>query len=140
MHVMAHELTHLIIKRKEGGIKSRQPLASVSYKSPERLSEQLEKILAEELNVKKVEYQKSSKFEPEVTLDRKITHDLKEEGDARDLIRQIQQLRKESNLTLADKTKVISPSWPKAFEQLILKNTASVSISKGNSLQISKLK
>jgi len=125
---------------KENNIKVRQPLSKATYTYSQQLNPGIESIIASELNVKKVEYQKSSKFEPEVTLDRKITHDLKEEGDARDLIRQIQQLRKESNLTLADKTKVISPSWPKAFEQLILKNTASVSISKGNSLQISKLK
>ena len=126
-------------KRKEGGIKLRQPLASVSYKSPERLSEQLEKILAEELNVKKVEYQKSPSPEPKVDLDTKITQELKEEGEARDLIRQIQQLRKEQGLTLTDKTKIMATSWPRSFEKQILAGTASISIEEGSEFKVLKV-
>lgn len=126
-------------KRKEAGIKLRQPLASVLYKVQEKLNEELEKILAEELNVKKVEYQKSSSTEPEVILDTKITQELEEEGKARELIRQVQQQRKEQNLTLADKTKIIVPSWPATFEKQILVSTASVSIEKGNQLQVIKV-
>lgn len=126
-------------KRKEAGIKLRQPLASILYKLPERLDGQLEEILAKELNVKKVEYQKSSLQEPEVSLDTKITQVLKEEGEARDLIRQIQQLRKEQGLTLADKTKIIVPSWPRTFEKQILAGTASVSIEKGEQFAVFKL-
>ncbi len=125
-------------QRKEAGIKLRQPLASLQYKLPNQLKEDLEKVLTMELNVKKIEYSVATKTEPEVSLDTNITPLLQQEGEARDLIRQIQQLRKENNLTLADKTKVISPNWPKHFEELILKNTASISISKGDSLQITK--
>ncbi len=126
-------------KRKEAGIKLRQPLASLTYKSLVQLRQDLEKILSEELNVKKIEYQKSSKTEPEVELDTKITPALKEEGEARDLIRQVQQLRKEQNLTLVDKTKITAPSWPKDFEKQILVGTASVSIQKGNELSVIKV-
>ncbi|OGE64652.1 isoleucine--tRNA ligase [Candidatus Daviesbacteria bacterium RIFCSPLOWO2_02_FULL_36_7] len=126
-------------KRKEAGIKLRQPLASVLYKIPNKLSDELEKVLAEELNVKKVEYSKSSKTEPEVELNTKITPELAEEGQARDLIRQIQQARKEQNLTLADKTKIIAVSWPVAFESQILAGTASISIEKGEQLQVLKI-
>ncbi|MDP3948301.1 MAG: isoleucine--tRNA ligase [bacterium] len=126
-------------KRKEAGIKLRQPLASILYKLPKELDDQLEKILAEEINVKKVEYQKSSAVEPEVNLDTKITQVLKEEGEARDLIRQIQQLRKEQGLTLSDKIKIIVASWPKAFEKQILTGTASVSIEEGSKLKVLKV-
>lgn len=126
-------------KRKEAGIKLRQPLISVLYKLPERLDEELEKILARELNVKKVEYQKSSKAEPEVKMSTKITQSLAEEGKARDLIRAVQQERKEQNMTLADKTKIIVSSWPTAFEKLILKSTASVSIEKGSEFKVLKV-
>ncbi len=131
------EATHA--KRKEANIKLRQPLASVGYSGIEKLSPDLEQLLSEELNVKKVEYKKSSKEDLEVILDTKITKDLAQEGEARDLIRQIQQLRKEQNLTLADKTKIISPSWPKAFESQIISGTASVSITKGETLQVIKV-
>ncbi len=126
-------------KRKEAGVKLRQPLASLAYKTTVKLSSELEEILAKEANVKKIEYQKSSATEPQVSLDTKITQDLQEEGEVRDLIRQIQQLRKEQNLTLADKTKIIVPAWPKTFENQILKGTASVSIEKGPELKISKV-
>ncbi len=126
-------------KRKEANIKLRQPLSKVVYKLSKQLHSELEKILAEELNVKQVEYQKSSTSEIKVELDTEITPELKEEGEARDLMRQIQQLRKEQNLTLADKTKIILPSWPEAFEGQILAGTASVSITKGDKLKIFKV-
>jgi len=104
-----------------------------------KLDKDLEQILVEELNVKHVEYKKSSSVIPDVILDTKITPSLKEEGEARDLIRQIQQLRKEHNLTLADKTKIFVSDWPKNFEDLILKSTASISIAKGDQLKVEKV-
>lgn len=126
-------------KRKEVDIKLRQPLASLLYKLPERLSTDLEKILASEVNVKNVEYEKYSSIEPEVVLDTKITQDLANEGEARNLIRQVQQLRKEQGLTLTDKTKIITASWPTSFEKMILASTASLSIEKGQELKVLKV-
>jgi len=131
------ELGHA--KRKEAQIKLRQPLSSLTYKLNIKLDKDLEQILVEELNVKHVEYKKSSSVIPDVILDTKITPSLKEEGEARDLIRQIQQLRKEHNLTLADKTKIFVSDWPKNFEDLILKSTASISIAKGDQLKVEKV-
>lgn len=131
------EITHA--KRKEAGIKLRQPLSSLIYKWTEKLNGDLEKLLADEVNVKLVEYKKSSGKEPTVDLDTKITPALAEEGEARELIRQIQQLRKDQNLTLADKTKIEAPSWPKGFEKQILISSASVSISKGSELKVFKI-
>ena len=125
-------------KRKESAIKLRQPLASLKYSSEKQLSEDLEQILAEELNVKSVEYSKSSK-DLSVRLDTNITQELAEEGTARDLIREIQKLRKEVNMTLNDKSKIIASSWPKSFEKLILAGTASVSIEKGEKLEVLKI-
>ena len=72
-------------------------------------------------------------------MDTNITQELKEEGVARDLMRQIQQLRKEQNLTLADKTNIFAPGWPKSYEQLILKGTASASITLADQLKIEKV-
>jgi len=126
-------------KRKEANIKLRQPLTSLTYENPEKLSQDLEQLLAEELNVKVIEYRKSSTKEPKVELDTNITPSLAAEGQARDLIRQIQQLRKEQNLTLADKTKISAPSWPQKFAREILTGTASESISKGPQLKVTKI-
>lgn len=126
-------------KRKEVGVKLRQPLSSLLYKLPERLDNDLEKILASEVNVKTIEYEKYSSSEPEVILDTKITQDLADEGEARNLIRQIQQVRKEQGLTLSDKTKIFFTSWPASYENFILKSTASVSIERGAELKVVKV-
>lgn len=126
-------------KRKEANFKLRQPLSKIEYSVKEKLSNDLEQIIKEELNVKSVEYKKSSNENLEIKLDTKITPELEREGQARDLIRQIQQLRKESNLTLKDKIEITLPDWPKEFEEAILKSTASIKISKGAKLSISKI-
>ena len=131
------EITHA--ERKEANIKLRQPLAKLTYKQSKKMSGGLEKILMEEVNVKIIEYQKSSSSEPTIILDTNITPLLKEEGEARDLIRQIQQIRKEQNMTLADKTKVEAPSWPEKFEELILASTASASIARGEVLKVQRI-
>jgi len=125
-------------QRKDAGVKLRQPLAEFTYNLPKQLSKELEQVLAEELNVKKVEYQKSSKDEVGGKMDTKITQQLQEEGEARDLIRQIQQLRKDSGLTLKDKVSVITPSLPKdkALIDLVLQQTNAVKLTSGDELKI----
>ncbi|MDO8638454.1 MAG: isoleucine--tRNA ligase [Candidatus Daviesbacteria bacterium] len=125
--------------RKEANIKLRQPLSSLTYQTSEKLSTDLEQILADELNVKKIEYQKISSGDPKIILDTKITPELQKEGEARELIRQIQQLRKEQNLTLTDKTKIVVPSWPKDFEKQIISATSSISINEGSELKVEKM-
>ncbi|MBI4038758.1 isoleucine--tRNA ligase [Candidatus Daviesbacteria bacterium] len=132
-------------KRKEASIKLRQPLLKLTYYnygSPGRgkLDPELEEIIAKELNVKKVEYKKSSTDIIKIELDTNITQELLVEGEARELIRQVQQSRKEQNLTLADKTKIIAPIWPKNFENQILTSTASILIEKGEQFAVLKIK
>lgn len=131
------ELGHA--RRKKAGIKLRQPLSALTYELPIKLDTDLEKILADEVNVKKIEFKKSSEKEPEISLDTNITPNLRKEGEARELIRQIQKLRKEQNLTLADKTKIMAPDWPKEFERQILKGTASISIEESQDLTVLKV-
>ena len=126
-------------KRKEAGIKLRQPLASLKYSWIKKLDTELEKILKDEVNVKEIKYKKSKNIEPEVELNTKITQELKEEGEVRELIRAVQQNRKDQNLTLLDKTKIIASSWPVAFEKQILKATTSVSIEEGAEFKVLKI-
>ncbi|MBI2595548.1 class I tRNA ligase family protein [Candidatus Daviesbacteria bacterium] len=125
--------------RKDSGIKLRQPLAGLVYQTDTQLSKQLEQIIAEELNIKKVEYKKSSTARIAIKLDTKITLNLREEGQARDLIRQIQQMRKEMGLTLLDYIEIEAPDWPKKYENMILKSTVAVKISKADTAGIKKL-
>lgn len=96
--------------RAEKKLKVRQPLAELRM-NREQLSKEYLGIVADELNVKKVVFAEAvegdfwaPKAESEVTvwLDTRITDELKEEGLVRDLIRAINQLRKDQGLTVKD--------------------------------------
>jgi len=85
--------------RHGAGIKVRQPLPAVTL-AQERLDWELEGILRDELNVKAVHYQGQG---GSVTLDTAVTEELKLEGLARDLVRKIQDLRKQSGFAVEDR-------------------------------------
>jgi isoleucyl-tRNA synthetase len=87
--------------RMEKKIKIRQPLAELRIKNLElRKEKTLIDLIKDELNVKNVVLDKNIK--DEIELDTEITKELKEEGLARELVRQIQQMRKEAGLVPQD--------------------------------------
>lgn len=86
--------------RSEAGIKVRQPLAKLSYRKTESDIGALHELILDEVNVKEVSA--LSESENEVVLDTTITEALRQEGILRDLIRLIQDVRKEQNLMPAD--------------------------------------
>lgn len=131
-------------KRKEAEIKLRQPLSKIMYSYNRQLSQGLEKIIAEELNVKEVVYGKPATPETEavglsVTLDTGLTPELKDEGWARDFMRNVQIKRKEENFNLNDKSIIYAPEWPEKFESMILDGTASTKIVKSEEFKIEKV-
>jgi isoleucyl-tRNA synthetase len=85
-------------ERSTGGVKVRQPLASFTY-GGEKLEEELESIIADELNVKSVIYEEGKEG---VALDLSITPELRSEGIARELVRLVQNKRKEAGLSPHD--------------------------------------
>jgi isoleucyl-tRNA synthetase len=106
--------------RDQAGIKVRQPLSSIKYHfSKEALNKKFEQIIAEEVNVKVVEFSKEV-AENEVDLDTELTPELKDEGHLRELVRQINSLRKKAQLTIKDKVKIYFSSLE--LEDLILEN------------------
>ncbi len=113
-------------KRKESGIKLRQPLAELRILNYElRIKdEELLSLMKEELNVKKITFGKN-KGDISVSLDTNITSELKEEGEARDIVREIQKQRKILGTKLDEKVSVTLENWPQAFEDYI-KRKASV--------------
>jgi isoleucyl-tRNA synthetase len=119
-------------KRKEAQIKVRQPLASLSY-GGEKLPPGLESIIGDEINVKKVIFEKGAKT---VKLETELTPQLQAEGEAREIIRQIQQARKEAGCALDEKVTVKLPAWPKSFESQIKKETLSDNLVKNSTLEI----
>jgi isoleucyl-tRNA synthetase len=91
--------------RMKAKINVRQPLPTLTLK--EKLpttNEVLLSILKDEINVKNIVV--DEKIKEEVVLDINITPELKEEGTVRELIRSIQDMRKEANLTVDDVAKL----------------------------------
>lgn len=83
----------LLEARVQAGIKVRQPVASVSAPT---LSTELQAVVLDEINAKT--YQVADT----VSIDTKITPALQAEGDARELMRAIQGMRKDAGLQSAD--------------------------------------
>jgi isoleucyl-tRNA synthetase len=88
--------------RNTAGIKVRQPLLTVTI-AEKRLNPELETILLEELNIKAARYQGEGGG---LTLDTEISPELKLEGLARDLVRKIQELRKQSGFAVEDRIRL----------------------------------
>ena len=118
-------------KRKELKIKVRQPLAEMIY-GDLQLPKEIEKIVSAEINVKKVTFKKGAR----IRLDTKISAKLKAEGQAREIIRQIQQARKEAGCDLSEKVTVKLPDWPKEFEEFIKRETLAKKLIKSSKLKI----
>ena len=97
----------------EEQIKVRQPLSQLTYDG-NKLDSFYEQIIADEVNVKKVENAK------EFTLDKTLTKELREEGTAREIIRAVQAARKHAGLNMDDRIKLsLSIDLPQGFEDFI---------------------
>lgn len=97
--------------RASAGVKLRQPLMSYTTSKTKKLSEELTSIITEELNIKEL------KFGKEDVLETELTDELKEEGELRELIRHINQLRKEKGMFIDDKVVL----YQEGFDHLIEK-------------------
>jgi isoleucyl-tRNA synthetase len=80
--------------RAKAGVKIRQPLAALTIPREAKVHEEL---VCDELNVKAVRYG------DELALDTEVTPELKREGDIRELVRAVQDLRKKAGLMPADR-------------------------------------
>jgi isoleucyl-tRNA synthetase len=121
--------------RSESGIKLRQPLKKLIITLPENnLNLELIELIKQELNVKELEVVVGSEILTE--FDFRLTKALKAEGEAREIMRSIQKLRKKSGLTITDQAKVTLPDWPANWKQQIEEKTNSILI-KGEDFSLS---
>jgi len=81
--------------RQKTGIPVRQPLNELKVESL-KLSSEYTEILKDELNIKEVKFVEGEELK--VELDTKITEELKQEGQYRELVRAIQDVRKKNGL------------------------------------------
>lgn len=124
------ELGHA--QRKGEGIKVRQPLAKITVTSQStQPSQEVIEILSQELNVKAVDWKTDKSTLVSATLDTHLTPELEAEGKAREIVRQVQQLRAEQNVPLSAQIELILPEWPEEFTEYIKQKTKAVSISRG---------
>lgn len=93
--------------RSSVGIKVKQPLLSLTLKDGDSIvsNEGYATLIRDEVNVKNVIFDPA--IESALILDTNITPELKEEGEYRELLRGIQDLRKRKGLTPSDKPKLI---------------------------------
>ncbi|MFC1711932.1 class I tRNA ligase family protein [Patescibacteria group bacterium] len=126
--------------RKETGIKLRQPLRTLTITTPKRELLKSEtgliQIMKDELNVKEVSLLSGKK--DRVKLDTKLTSKLEKEGQAREIIRQLQAARKKDECDLDQVVTAYAPSWPKEFEQEIKSKALVSNLLKGEEIKIVK--
>lgn len=129
-------ITRGLAQRAAASIKVRQPLGQVDVVVNTRLDDEYVGIIKEELNVK--ELQQSTGTEINVKLDTKITTNLKQEGQVRDIVRNIQQLRKTADLSVDDRINLRIDSGKlkpavEQFEDLITDETLAAQFSQSGS-------
>ncbi len=107
--------------RKKNNIPIRQPLNKFSIKhtfSSIPYWDEIKKILAEELNVKEVQLDQSGEEGPGFDFEWEITPELKLEGEYRELVRLVQDMRKEKGLTPQEE---ISLTLPEKYDEIVSK-------------------
>jgi isoleucyl-tRNA synthetase len=132
--------------RKTNNIKVRQPLSSITVQTPDihkitsiKYKKQLEQLILDELNIKKIFWKNSAVDELIVELDITITPELKLEGQARDIIRTIQILRKNQGLSVTEKITVTLPDVPVGYKQFIKEQVNADAMLTGSEIKIQKI-
>ncbi|MFA5777528.1 MAG: isoleucine--tRNA ligase [Parcubacteria group bacterium] len=130
MRIVRDIVTKGLELRAKAGIKVRQPLNELRIMNHE-LRKDLFEIIKEEVNVKNVVVVENVE---NVELDIEITEDLKLEGQAREIIRHIQEMRKEAGYEVDNRIKVVYNEMLVVFERfgdMIKKETLANSLNEG---------
>jgi isoleucyl-tRNA synthetase len=94
-----------LAQRASAGIKVRQPLATAEVSLPFNIADtekkELYDIIAEELNVKQVSGTVSTN--PSIKLDLRLSDELRREGMMREVVRHVQNARKQARLNVDDR-------------------------------------
>ncbi len=125
-------------RRKESGIKVRQPLGEFKIQNSKfKIEEELVQLIKEELNVKNVTIT-SGEGEVLIAFDTTITPELKAEGEARDIVRSIQEERKKMGMKVDEKVDVVITSLPETYSEYIKKNALVNNLSSGEEFSVSR--
>jgi len=111
-----------LAERDKAGIKVRQPIASLKIKDKKskiKNNEEYLKLIKDELNVKKMEFIEGSELA--VELDTRMTPELIKEGIKRELVRAINNLRKEAGMTIQDRAVIYYQTENKEIKEVFEK-------------------
>ncbi len=122
-------------QRKELKIKVRQPLSRAMVTTANKLGRDVLEVVAAELNLREIKQKSGQQLE--IKLNTHISADLKQAGLARDLIRKIQNKRRQLGLSPKQKIAVFLPDWPKAYEEEIKTKTLAKTIDQADDLKVS---
>ncbi len=148
--------------RKNLGIKVRQPLGQLWFAGflakEQKVWKPFEQLIRDELNVKEICYsyaeeiwKNKNNIELLTAQDKKvgtnsgqylnieITPELKAEGEARDIIRKIQEERKKLGTKMDEKIDVVLPDYPEEFTIYIKKQALIRNLTKGNIFELIRL-
>ncbi len=133
--------------RKLKQLKVRQPLHSATITTnTKELGKDFEQLIKDELNVKNLIWKKVNKENEEnhtlsvsVEFDDEITPELRAEGEAREIVRSIQEERKKLGTRIDEKIQVTLADWPKEFEEYIKRNALIGTLAKGVSFEVKRI-
>ena len=122
------EVSHAL--RKNANIKVRIPLKKMDYNGPKELSKEVLKVVMEEINVYELSFAKKTD-EFSVSAETSEKNQDMDFGLARDIVRQIQEQRKNLKTKPSEKVNVEVPYWPEEFTDYIKKKALVSTLSKG---------
>jgi isoleucyl-tRNA synthetase len=140
--VSARQIVEKILsKRKEVNIPVRQVLAGAALKQTDKIiSNEVMDVIKREVNLKSITFEKENS-DDQIKLDTKLTPMLIREGKVRDIIRQIQILRKDNKCTITEYISLTLPDeykiFPKELIDQIKKETLTKTVIWGKTLAIS---
>ncbi|MBI2049799.1 isoleucine--tRNA ligase [Candidatus Roizmanbacteria bacterium] len=124
--------------RKNNSLKVRIPLKKLEYKGSEEIDIEILKVVLNEVNVYKLAY-KGKADEYEVNGEVHMENQDTQAGEAREIIRRIQNERKKLGTKLDEKVDVQLADWPKEFEKEIKRKTLIRNLKKGKEFKVEKV-
>ncbi len=123
--------------RKNSKVKVRIPFKKLTYNGEKEISSKVLDIVKQELNVYELAFSKKQK-EYEVVGEVDESNQDLEAGEARDIIRKIQEERKRLGTKIDEKVNVEISSWPEKFEEMIKKRAMINKLSKSSDFKVIK--